>query len=94
MSSQILLVNINFFPIHPWGIIVINQYFSAWGDVWKDIGISQVYRLFISAAVLSCWSQADSLSIIDFDDDLYSSTLFALSDSKPVKDKDTLLIFE
>ena len=33
-------------------------------------------------------------SIINFDADLYSSTLCALSYSKPVIDKDTILIFD
>ena len=33
-------------------------------------------------------------SIINFDADLYSSTLCALNYSKPVIDKDTILIFD
>ena len=33
-------------------------------------------------------------SIINFDADLYSSTLCALNNSKPVIDKDTILIFD
>ena len=33
-------------------------------------------------------------SIINFDSDLYSSTLCALNYSKPVIDKDTILIFD
>lgn len=33
-------------------------------------------------------------SIINFDADLYSSTLCALNCSKPVIDKDTILIFD
>ena len=69
-------------------------HFSTQGTIPKIDGGTFIAGLFEDTLPTFFSQPRPIASVINFDADLYSSTLCALNYSKPIIDKDTILIFD